>query len=110
MANTKSAKKQILQSQKRNAINVARKTGIKTAIKKVMTALQEGKTEQEVQVFFNDAQAKCARAKCKGVLHRKTSARKISRLALKIKKHFLQVVNEPKAKVTKVSKKTKSTK
>ncbi|MBP9765542.1 30S ribosomal protein S20 [Candidatus Babeliales bacterium] len=90
MANIKSAKKQAIQSQKRHAINLARKTGVKTAMKKVVTALQDGQSAQDVQQLFNEAQAKCARAKNKGLYHRNTSARKISRLALKIKNHFAQ--------------------
>lgn len=90
MANTKSAKKTIIKAKKAQAINNARKTGVKTAIKKVVVALQDGKSQQEVQVLFNDAQAKCARAKSKGLFHQNTSARKVSRLALKIKKHFSQ--------------------
>lgn len=88
MANKKSAKKQAIQAVKRNKINVARKTAIKTAMKKVATALQEGKTVAEVQVLFNEAQAKCARAKGKNTLHPKTASRKVSRLAKKINAHF----------------------
>lgn len=106
MANTKSAKKRVLQSRKRNALNVARKTGIKTAMKKVATALQEGKTAAEVQALFNDAQSKCSRARGKGTLHGNTAARKISRLALKVQKHFSEAKTE-KTVVAKVAKKAK---
>ena len=88
MANIKSAKKQAIQAKKRQAINVARKSAVKTAMKKVADALAAGKTAQEVQVLFNDAQSQYARAKGKNVLHHKTTARKVSRLALKINKHF----------------------
>ena len=111
MANKKSAKKQVLKSKKRQTINTARKTGIKTAMKKVLVALQEGKTEQEVQALFNDAQSKCSRASGKGVLHQKTAARKVSRLAAKVTAHAAkagqveQVIAKPKRKV--VAKKKK---
>lgn len=109
MANTKSAKKATIKAQKAQAINNARKTGVKTAIKKVVVALQDGKTAQEVQQLFNDAQAKCARAKGKGLFHQNTAARKVSRLAIKIQKHFAQpeatVAASPKASTRKVSKK-----
>lgn len=88
MANKKSAKKRVLQNAKRNVINVARKSAIKTAVKKVMLALNAGKTKEEVQTLFTDVQAKYARAKSKGVLHRSTASRKISRLALCINKAF----------------------
>ena len=106
MANTKSAKKRVLQSRKRHAINVARKTGIKTAIKKVTSALQEGKTAQEVQALFNDAQSKCCRARGKGTLHANTVARKVSRLALKVQAHFSATPTE-KPVAPKVTKKAK---
>lgn len=94
MANKKSAKKQAIQAVKRNKINVARKTAIKTAMKKVASALQEGKTVAEVQVLFNEAQAKCARAKGKNTLHHKTASRKVSRLAKKINAHFAKPATE----------------
>lgn len=106
MANTKSAKKRVLQSCKRHAINVARKTGIKTAMKKVTIALQEGKTPDEVQALFNEAQSKCSRARGKGTLHANTAARKVSRLALKVQAHFAAPQTE-KVVVAKVAKKAK---
>lgn len=90
MANKKSAKKQVLQNIKRNVINVARKSAIKTAVKKVLTALQNGKSKEDIQALFTDVQAKYARAKSKGVLHAGTASRKISRLALQINKQFAQ--------------------
>lgn len=92
MANIKSAKKQAVQSQKRHSINLARKSSVKTAMKKVVDALTAGKTASEVQALFNDAQSQCARAKGKNVYHPKTTARKVSRLALKIQKHFAATV------------------
>lgn len=107
MANTQSAKKAARQSVKRHAINIARKTSIKTAFKKVATAMQEGKSEAEIQTLFNDAQSKCARAKGKGTLHQKTASRKVSRLALKVKAHFAQPAAEPKAVKKTVAKKSK---
>ncbi len=88
MANVKSAKKQAIQAKKRHAINTARKSSVKTAMKKVVDALTSGKSVQDVQLLFNDAQSQCARAKGKNVYHPKTTARKVSRLALKIQKHF----------------------
>ena len=88
MANTKSAKKQILQAEKRHQSNVARKSAIKTAVKKVLLALEGGKSQVEVQALFNEAQAQYARAKSKRVLHANTSARKVSRLALKMQERF----------------------
>jgi small subunit ribosomal protein S20 len=88
MANTKSAKKQAIQAKKRQVINTARKSSVKTAMKKVIDAMVAGKPATEVQVLFNDAQSQCARAKGKNVFHPKTTARRVSRLAIKIQKHF----------------------
>lgn len=88
MANIKSAKKQAIQSKKRHGINLARKTAVKTALKKVIVALDAGKTKDEILVLFNDAQAQCARAKGKGIFHANTAIRKVSRLALKINEKF----------------------
>lgn len=93
MANKKSAKKRVLQNKKRNSINVARKSALKTAVKKVVAALNAGKTKEEVTTLFADVQAKYARAKSKGVLHAGTASRKVSRLALRINK----TVAQPKA-------------
>jgi small subunit ribosomal protein S20 len=94
MANIKSAKKQAIQAKKRQAINTARKSSVKTAMKKVVEALTAGKPAEQVQVLFNDAQSQCARAKGKNVFHPKTTARKVSRLALKIQKHFAQAATK----------------
>jgi small subunit ribosomal protein S20 len=82
MANTKSAKKQALQNQKRRSINLARKTALKTAIKKVRTAVADQKSSPaEVMVLLRQAEAKLARAKGKGTIHKRTASRKVSRLA-----------------------------
>ena len=90
MANTKSAQKQVLQNEKRRKINVARKSAIKTSFKKVIAALEAGKTKEEVTVLFNEVQAKFARAKCKNLLHANTASRKVSRLAQKINQKFAE--------------------
>ncbi|AXK61063.1 30S ribosomal protein S20 [Candidatus Chromulinivorax destructor] len=84
MANNKSAKKRVLQNEKRRMNNCSRRSSIKTAVKKVMAAIETTSTTANVEVLFNDAQAKIARAKGKGLLHRNTAARKISRLAKRV--------------------------
>lgn len=83
MPRIKSAKKRVLQTNKRKTINVARKSAVKTAIRKVMDALSEQNVEQARQMLAQ-AEAQIARAKGKGVMHRNTAARKISRLAKKV--------------------------
>ena len=83
MPRIKSAKKRVLQTNKRKTINVARKSAVKTAIRKVMDALSEQNVEQARQMLVQ-AESQIARAKGKGVMHRNTAARKISRLAKKV--------------------------
>jgi len=85
MANIKSAKKAAKVNEKRRVRNLSRKTGIKTAIKKVMTALASGEPADQLMALFNEAQAKLSRAKSKRVLHTRTASRKISRLAKRVK-------------------------
>ena len=50
--------------------------------------MESGKTKEEVLSLFKDVQAKCSRAKSKGLFHAKTASRKVSRLAQKINKAF----------------------
>jgi small subunit ribosomal protein S20 len=83
MPNIKSAKKRVLQTTKRQLRNQARKSSIKTTIKKVIVAIENNDIET-AKKFFIEAESKLAQAKSKGVLHRNTAARKISRLAQKV--------------------------
>jgi small subunit ribosomal protein S20 len=84
MANIKSAQKKARQDIARHEINLARRTAVKTAIKKVVTALEKGADAQTALMLMREAEAKLARAKSKGVIHANTAARKISRLAKRI--------------------------
>lgn len=86
MANTKSAQKALKQNMKRNKANVARKSMVKTQIKKVQAALESGKTSSEVHELFSQAASVIARASGKDVIHKNTAARKLSRLAKKVNK------------------------
>ncbi len=83
MANIKSAKKRARQDEVNRKLNLARKTAIKTAIKKVMNAVTAQDYEASVE-SFKAAEAQLRRAKNKGVLHANTVDRKVSRLALKV--------------------------
>ena len=83
MPNIKSAKKRALQTTKRQQVNQARKTAIKTVIKKVMLAL-ENNDAQEAKKLCLEAESKIAQGKGKGLMHRNTAARKISRLVKKV--------------------------
>ena len=83
MANTASAKKAAKQNEKRRKINLARKSAIKSAIKKVIAAVETNKVE-EAREALKDVAAKLSRAKSKGLLHANTASRKLSRLTKSI--------------------------
>ena len=80
MANHKSAIKRNRQAQKRTLINKARKTGVKTVTKKVEAAVAEG-NPADARTRFQAAQKVIAQTAAKGTIHKKTAARKISRLS-----------------------------
>lgn len=84
MANTKSAQKQARQNDKRRVINLARKTAIKTAVKKVLDALDKKADQASVMELFHTAEAQLRRAQSKGLMHANTVSRKVSRLAHKV--------------------------
>ena len=86
MANIKSAKKAAKQNEKARARNLSRRTAIKTSIKKVLTALEKGESVESTKRLLSTVASQLGRAKSKGVVHRKTAARKLSRLAKKVAK------------------------
>ena len=83
MANIKSAKKRARQSEKRRLINSARKSVVKTAIKKVLQSIAQNDSAENTKELFLAAQTQIARAKGKGVIPANTASRKISKLAKK---------------------------
>ena len=85
MANIKSAKKRIITSQKRAAKNKAVKSGVKTAVKKVRLAI-EANDAAAAAAAFESAKSIIDKAASKGVLHKNTASRKVSRLAAAVKK------------------------
>lgn len=84
MANTASARKRIRQSLKRNLRNQARKSRMRTFVKKVEVACASGDKEAAAAAL-RAAQPEMQRASGKGVLHANTMARKLSRLSARIK-------------------------
>lgn len=84
MANTASARKRIRQTEVRTARNAARKSRMRTFVKKVETAISSGDKEQAVAAL-RAAQPEMQRAAGKGVAHHNTISRKISRLSARIK-------------------------
>ena len=83
MASHKSAEKRIRQIAKRTTINRARMSRVRTFVKKVETAIASG-DKAAAQDAFQSAQPELHRAITKGVLHKNTVSRKLSRLAARI--------------------------
>ena len=84
MANTASAKKRVRQTERRTAVNRSRVSRIRTFVKKVEVALAAGNAE-EAKAAFEAAQPEIMRGVTKGVMHRNTASRKVSRLARRVK-------------------------
>lgn len=85
LANIKSAKKRILVIDKKTARNKAIKSKVKTYIKKVDSAIAAG-DKAAAQAALQAASSEISKAASKGVYHKNTAARKISRLALAVNK------------------------
>jgi small subunit ribosomal protein S20 len=83
MANHKSAEKRIRQTEKRTAINRSRMSRVRTFVKKVETAIASG-DKAAAATALQAAQPELHRAVTKGVLHKNTVSRKLSRLAHRV--------------------------
>ena len=79
MANIKSAKNRILVNETKNARNKAIKSRVKTAVKKVEATVAK-KDAEEAQTALKAAIVEITKAGSKGVYHKNTVARKVSRL------------------------------
>jgi len=84
MANTASARKRIRQTEVRTLRNNARKSRVRTFVKKVELAIASGDKAAAAEAL-RMAQPEMQRGTIKGVLHLNTVARKISRLSKRIK-------------------------
>ena len=84
MANHKSSKKRILRNNKRNVINSNRISRIRTYIKKVETEISS-ENKDKANEAFKQAMPEIQRGVSKGLIHKNTASRKISRLSNKIK-------------------------
>ena len=85
MSKSKSAVKRHKQSLKRKIRNRHIRSTVKTVIKEVRTALSGSDTPKTVEIL-KEASSVIARAGSKGVLHKKTVARKVSRLSKAVHK------------------------
>ncbi|MGP1394912.1 MAG: 30S ribosomal protein S20 [Inquilinaceae bacterium] len=84
MANNNSSKKRIRQIATRTTVNRNRVARIRTYVKSVEQAIASGDKEA-ASVAFRAAQPEMQRGVTKGVLHRNTVSRKLSRLSSRIK-------------------------
>ncbi|RMG90520.1 MAG: 30S ribosomal protein S20 [Zetaproteobacteria bacterium] len=84
MANHASARKRARQDAKKRLSNRSQRTAMRTAIKKVLHAVEAGDRERAVEAF-QQAQSLIARAGRKHLIHPNQAARRISRLNAKIK-------------------------
>ena len=85
MANIKSAKKRILVNRTKMERNKAIKSGVKTAVKKALAAIESNDKEAAKAAVIN-ATSVIDKATRKGVYHKNTAARKVSRLNLALNK------------------------
>lgn len=85
MANTKSARKAARQSARREVINKARRTRMRTAVRKVEEAIRSG-DRQAAMAAMAQAEPALMRAGRQGIVHRNAASRKVSRLAHRIAK------------------------
>ena len=84
MANTSQSKKRARQSEARADINKARRSRIRTFLRKVEEALAAG-NQDAAAAALKLAQPELARGISKGVMHKNTVARKMSRLTLRVR-------------------------
>ncbi len=84
MANTSSAKKAIRQSARRTAVNKNVRSRMRTSVKKVEAAIAAGDSTQAKEAL-RAAQPEMMSNAQRGILHKKTASRKISRLSARIK-------------------------
>ncbi|MDU8910981.1 30S ribosomal protein S20 [Aestuariicoccus sp. MJ-SS9] len=84
MANSPQAKKRARQNEKRFAINKARRSRIRTFLRKVEEAIASG-DKDAATVALRAAQPELMRGVTKGVFHKNTASRKMSRLASRVK-------------------------
>ena len=85
MANTKSARKATRQIAKRTEINKARRTNLRSSVRKVEEAISSGDRTAATTALKN-AEPVIMRAAQRGVVHKNTASRKVSRLAHRIAK------------------------
>ncbi len=84
MANTPQSKKRARQTVRRTAVNTARRSRIRTHLRKVEEAIASGNKDAAAEAL-KVAQPEVMRGVTKGVFHKNTASRKISRLSARVK-------------------------
>ena len=84
MANSPQAKKRARQNERRAAVNKARRSRIRTHLRKVEEAIASGDQAAAAEAL-KTAQPELMRGVTKGILHKNTASRKMSRLASRVK-------------------------
>ena len=84
MANSPQAKKRARQIERRTAVNKTRKSRIRTFLRKVEEAIESG-DKIAAGSALRAAQPELMRGVTKGIFHKNTAARKVSRLASRVK-------------------------
>ena len=84
MANNPGAKKAIRKIARRTEVNKARRSRVRTFLRRFEEALTGGDAET-ARTAFIEAQSELMRAVSKGVVHKNTGSRKVSRLAARLK-------------------------
>ncbi len=85
MANTPGAKKAVRKIERRTQVNRARRSRVRTFLRRFDEAVTAGDAAVAAAAF-TEAQSELMRAVSKGVVHKNTGARKVSRLAAQLKK------------------------
>lgn len=84
MANTSSAKKMVRKIARRTAVNKNRRSRVRTFIRRVEEAITGG-DKKVAETALHKAEPEIMRAVSKGIIHRNTGSRKVSRLASRVK-------------------------
>ncbi len=84
MANSPQARKRVRQTERRTAVNKNRRSRMRGFIRKVEEAIASGEQDKAAEALKN-AQPEIMRSVTKGILHKNTASRKISRLAKRVK-------------------------
>jgi small subunit ribosomal protein S20 len=85
MANTTSAKKAVRKIARRTAVNKARRSRMRTAVRKVEEAIASG-DRSAATAALTAAEPELMRAAQQGVIHKNNASRKVSRLTVRIAK------------------------